>query len=191
MGVNGLPGAGPWRISEFCEAHSHNTLNAARGKGKAVRCICPRGVARLKQWRDEFTIPAVKNARNRELRRRGVVLPRIKPKLVEERVPDLSAGACGTERGRKVIELGFNVQTSRAGIAARARAKALCTAGPCPMRMSCLRYVLSQEEPAGSWGGVFGGLDPWNRRGQELAMVDGKARVIPFDIETIKKEVGA
>lgn len=36
---------GPWRILPQCPSATHNSLSAARGPAKGVRCVCPRAVA--------------------------------------------------------------------------------------------------------------------------------------------------
>jgi hypothetical protein len=47
------------------------------------------------------------------------------------------------------------------------RAKTICA--QCPLAESCRAYVLGQESPAGSWAGVWGGLDAEQRKVIERA----------------------
>ncbi len=100
--------------------------------------------------------------------------------------PDFTGGACTTVRGQRAALAGMNTESSQAGIHDRERARRLCNAGPCPIRDSiCRPWVLTQEQPAGAWGAVWGGLDPWNRRGIELVW-DPERRIAvetPFRIE--------
>lgn len=114
-----------------------------------------------------------------------IKLPAASSKPVESLTyPDFTGGLCTTARGRKAADIGMNDQISLKGISDRERAKALCNTGPCPIRDTvCRPWVLREESPRGSWGGVWGGLDPWNRRGEELIFVEGIAGVIPYDVD--------
>lgn len=115
--------------------------------------------------------------------RKNLELPRVNPRpITAAYYPDFTGGVCTTPRGIETARTGASTEISLRAIKARARAKALCNVGPCPIRDMCRSWVLSQEDPPGSWGGVWGGLDPWNRRGLELIIRDGKAQVISYDV---------
>lgn len=63
--------------------------------------------------------------------------------------PDLTGAACATARGRWVM--------GRVHIAAQlTEARSLC--GSCPVRTACLDWAITNEQPAGAWDGVYGGL---------------------------------
>lgn len=84
---------------------------------------------------------------------------------VTRRTPDLSQGLCViTRKGQEIAERAFREGTSIQATAARTRAKLQCAA--CPLLAECLAWVTEQESPAGSWRGVYGGKDPWDRRGK-------------------------
>ena len=66
-----------------------------------------------------------------------------------------------------IVDAGFNTSVSYDGIANRNAAKALCDL--CPIMRECGDYVIGIEgNDPGSLGGVYGGMDPWNRRGTDL-----------------------
>lgn len=184
-----LPGGGPWLVSVHCSSDRHNTLTNARKarnarpkEPKAV-CVCPRALFLLQRWRGDHDSAERRAVRRRNLNQRGVRLTAATPRPITLATPDFRYGLCTTERGQAAAEGGLNDQASRSGIAARERAKNLCNAAPCPLRDRCRRWVLTQENPPGSWGGVWGGLDPWNRGGTQLTIQDGKAVLIPYDID--------
>lgn len=110
-----------------------------------------------------------------------------RPAAPVTRPPDLSTGLCHSTGGRGIAELGMNLSTTQTGIDDRAQAKDLCYS--CPARKACAEYVLANEMPRGSWGGVWGGLDSWNRKGRELIISDSGSRQIPFYIDEWKKVV--
>lgn len=114
---------------------------------------------------------------------RSIESPRLNPKPVTGYVPDFSEGLCTSERGVNIARAGLTQEASLRAIRARDDAKALCNAGPCPLLLMCRAWVRKQESPPGSWGGVYGGLDSWNRRGLRLIIRDGKATVIPYDVD--------
>lgn len=185
MGINGLSGNGygPWRILAECPARTHNSIRAGIGQksGLNIRpaCICPRALDVLGPW-----LAARKDAeaaRMRTIHHRGDPRTRLQPPMpepVNRRSPDFTAGLCTTPGGMRAADLGMNDQASVKGIADRQVAKAWCA--QCPMLAECRAWVTAEEKPAGSWGGVWGGLDPWNRKGLELVIRQGKAEVIPY-----------
>lgn len=110
--------------------------------------------------------------------------PHLSPKPIDTRVarmPDFAYGSCTTELGKKIARAAMTDEASHRAIKARNGAKSICSA--CPILDACRRWALTQEDPPGSWGGVWGGLDPWNRRGWELIIRDGKAELIPYGID--------
>ncbi len=181
-GFAGLPGGGPWIISDYCSAQSHNTLNAARRRRRpGGGCTCPHAMDVLNAW----------TTRNRERRvevlepkSSGPRLRQIVSKPISARsYPDFTGGACLTPDGQKIALAGMNAESSIKGIKDRAGAKALCDT--CPIRDSiCRPWVLAQERPRGSWGGVWGGLDPWNRMHLQLIWNNelGIAETVPYAI---------
>lgn len=183
-GVNGLQGGGPWRIEPDCPARVHNSLRAALGWGSGrktrEKCICLRGQDLLALERIQ------RNERKKKARdavkwvKSEAKLEHLKPEETEATPPDFAGGLCTSPAGMKIADGGQNDQASRLGIAERAAAKRLCDV--CPLKPMCREWVLSQERPAGTWGGVWGGLDPWNRKGLEVVIRDGRAGVIPYVI---------
>lgn len=150
----GLPGRGPWQIEPDCPAQNHNTLNAARGKyNTRLRCVCPRGVYLLnarKAW---------EAGRVRKARTGAYVAARASAVVM----PDLSTGACATGQYRKIAQDGQTDATYLGAVAARDNAKNVCRQR-CPVMLECRAYILAAEQPAGSWGSVWGGLDPDDRK---------------------------
>lgn len=148
----GLPGGGPWRILENCPSRRHNTMNASRGKNNDGRCICPRGVHLLKA-----------SARGWEANRIRKPRLRAQSKIVPPDMPDLSTGACSTDEYRQIARDGQNDATYLGAVGARDAARAVCLQH-CPVQLQCRDYILAAERPAGSWGGVWGGLDVDERK---------------------------
>lgn len=187
MGINGLAGvgSGPWRILPECPGRTHNSLRSALGHAGPAgivkpKCICPHGQDVLEVERARRVV--IEKARVREWSHRAND-PRTRlqppmPEPVQRRSPNFAAGLCTTPKGQKAADAGMNDQASLNGIASRGLAKAWCA--NCLMLQECRNWVTSEERPAGSWGGVWGGLDPWNRKGLELVIEDGKAKVIPY-----------
>lgn len=180
MGLSGLPGTGPWRVLAECLAERHNSLAAADGRRSNGKCVCPHALelVRAKRTQDKERLRVRAKSTSR------IKMPHLHPgPITAPTYPDFSGGACTTVRGREAAQAGMNEQPSMRGVNDRQRAKNLCNVGPCALRVRCRAWVLSQEEPAGSWGGVWGGLDPWNRRGLQLIIVDGEPSVVQFDLE--------
>lgn len=162
-----LPGGGPWRILDECPADRHNTLYAAvkggrRGPGNA-RCICPRAL-----WRKQDDLDSRRGEHARwyqenkaRLKAAKVVdQPALKVKHVRVApVPDMTDAACGSDDGQVAVD----IATAEASAGNLARVAAFCNS-PCPIKEQCLRWVMSAEDRPGSWGGVYGGLTPKQRR---------------------------
>lgn len=98
------------------------------------------------------------------------------------RQPDaLAEGLCRILANLSTADKGMNMSTSQEGVKDREAARELCSR--CPARQPCLEYVVSQETPQGSWGGVWGGLDPFNRRGRAIITVQGGTRMVKFNVD--------
>jgi hypothetical protein len=174
-----------WPVSPYCEAATHNTLSASKWRRRKIGCICEHSMKLAADARAR-----TRANRAARLAEKGLVevksnirMSVASPQPISATQPDFSQGLCTSPRGQETARGGSHDQASRAGIKARARAKNLCNAGPCPIRDRCRTWVLTQEKPAGSWGGVWGGLDPWNRQGKDLILEDGKAVLIPYVID--------
>lgn len=163
-----------WPVLAECPAPTHNSLYSARGRPGRPRCVCPHGLELLKN-RHRVELPAA------EKRRKGrptrlVVKP---PEVV---IPSFERGACMTEKYKNVAHAGQTDKLTRADITARQNAKNVCNS-VCPIRDACRAYILAAERPAGSWGSVWGGLDPWNRAGKQVVIVDGRTEIVPYAID--------
>lgn len=157
--VSELPGRGPWRILDDCPARLHNSQRAVEARG-TERCVCPRAMAIYEMRR--VARVATKSARNAVLRDS---IPADVP------MPDLAEGACRKPWNLKRIEAGFSDEVSVSAEAKRAEAKQVCE--ECPVLDQCREYVQAAEWPKGSWGGIWGGLDVWTRRGQRIIVRNG------------------
>lgn len=147
-----LDGGGPWRVLPECEATRHNTVRAADGRNTEIRCICPRALDVFRERADK---------RNRVRKREGRP-PRAEKQSgivkVEQRAPDLSTGTCTKPRFREVMDDAIGtVLESKLQVA-----RDVCSY--CPVEQACKTWVIGQEKPAGSWGGVWGGLSVRERR---------------------------
>lgn len=170
-------GDGPWRILPGCPAErGHNTMRAARGRFDGYttspnKCLCPRALALLAAYHEI------------ERKRKRGELPRKEPKVVTAapaakapgdklpiymtnvkrhstaEIPDLSAAACRTRLD--AIWLMDRAIDGVNGALERARDE-LCFR--CPVREACLEMALAHEEPAGAWGGLYGGASPGERK---------------------------
>jgi hypothetical protein len=166
--------AGPWKVLEDCPARGHNSVTWARGGrgNKYPRCICPRALYVFAEYR------AGRNGLEQQQRVRTTAVLKLAraPKIIE---PDWTDAACRTNL--MVADMGFNTEASHKGIAYRAVAKNLCNDGPCRVKLDCELWIKAREgDKPGSIDGVYAGMDPWNRRGEELAPVDGKIRRVPY-----------
>jgi hypothetical protein len=113
-------------------------------------------------------------------RREGVMFSLMRSKPVTSPQPDLSAGACraaGAEFGE-----GADTKLTHVAIDARLSDRTVCESCPLKAARACRAWVLAQESPAGSWPGVWGGLDQWQRVGQEVIR-DSKGRIDVIDFK--------
>lgn len=91
----------------------------------------------------------------------------------------LAQGSCVTPIGLANADKGQQIHANAEGIRDREVAKQQCRS--CIAQRDCLLFVLKNEEPAGTWGGVWGGLDPFNRIGKEMIQVEGGTDFTLFD----------
>lgn len=176
-------GRGPWRILPDCPAPtSHNTLRAAWGQDaqRVVTkpgCVCPRALD-LKRAAEGRREEYKKTVSTFARRKSTAKLQPVDSAEISARTPDFSRGLCARPENLSIADMGLSDQATHRGIERRQIAKDLCEA--CPLKRRCQDWVTTQESPAGSWGGVWGGLDPWNRRGETLIIKNGLAEVIPY-----------
>lgn len=175
-GINGLPGGGPWAIDPECQARNHNSLAAAKGGGSNRGnpcCLCPRAKfirrAEAAKYRQRYRDRMGKMESGEVVRGNLRLLVEKMPQPVNEAPPAMPRAVCRTERGTNLMMRAFDAPLSYAGQSTRDQAKTLCAG--CPERFKCAEYVADNEFPAGSWGGVWAGKDPWNRAGY---------RIVPF-----------
>ncbi len=159
--------SGPWRILDECPAEGHNTLSWARGSGKTDRCICPWSLRLLAEYRENAKVTD-RNYRERTGSRKmpnpiiNVSDVSTAPRSSD---PDWTMGACLSDHA--LIDLGFDTTVSHQGISYRNAAKFLCDS--CPIKRECGDWVVRTEgNDPGSLGGVYGGMDAWNRKGMDL-----------------------
>lgn len=158
---------GTYIVVPWCRARDHN---AKRGSypSTRVRCVCPGGEMFYRQWRDARNEKYRRDDSLRERELRSMRLPLSeRSQLVSTWTPDLRDGRCTQDDvQRKIAEGGIDVRLSINGFRAREAAKAQCRT--CPVLNECAEWIERAESPAGSWGGVYGALDPWERRGTPI-----------------------
>ncbi len=164
--VNGLPGGGPWLIKADCPGLLHNTQNAALKGAKHLRCICPRGLALRRAGLDAVNarraakgVTQPGNAGRAASGSRSGSLPTYLANVRDAGAfPSLPPGGkCQSRYGLSVVDAYF---AEKAGSAAAHQQ--MC--GSCPLREQCAAVVLKFEKPAGSWGGMYAGMDVAERR---------------------------
>jgi hypothetical protein len=167
-----------WVVLPHCPAPNHHSLNAARGRYGRPQCICPEGLRKMRM-RKEYERERVIARLEEKERHPGISLWPLKPEpLTAVTVADFTGGLCTTAAGKKIADGGMNQEASQRAIDARGAAKAMCER--CPLKLRCKEWVTTQEKPAGSWGGVWGGMDPWNRRGKEMIISGDRAVLIDY-----------
>ncbi len=191
-GLPKWPMKGPWAIDPACtyKGLDHNTTNSAiRAKVKdrytlSGRCTCPHGrdlrekelerytrrreerKARLASGQEE----PVKKVPN--LTVKGLPSVCMTPRPIPAGVtPDFRGAACRSRRGALIADEAMSLQLSLDGQQARDTAKSVCLT--CPLIELCRRFVTAYESPAGSWGGVWAGMDPWARAGTDVFINEG------------------
>lgn len=178
-----IVGGGPWLVKDTCKAERHNTLTAGRGRvptgrrgGELIgeKCVCPRALELVEETNEK--------ARKR---RRGE-LPKVAPqKPADARVkigrpvgtylpgyvsnskggPAVmldGQGLCHTPNGRDIADKVISAAEPRGHWLKLHRS--MCDA--CPVQRLCLDWAQRNEEPAGSWDGMYGGLTQRERSQQ-------------------------
>jgi hypothetical protein len=151
-----------WPILADCPSPSHNTARAARGTAgsrRHERCVCPHAVELLAVYRAGERSRYLSQGRFGSATKARLGRP-MKPTIGHDvQHPDLSRGACVDDDGRRVMDNLRSWGNQRGALAA---ARKLCV--DCPVRRECLRWAQEAEKPAGSWGGMLGGLMPIERK---------------------------
>lgn len=159
----GLPSwwTGPWRILEDCPATGHNVFRRIERPVDGIKCCCPRALA----LRDENL--RMKREGERKRPARPSIMPTLRPiplgKARAYAAPDWTGAACRNKIGIELSDRAYNAVADTA-LARRARARMRQVCGSCPIMDACRNWALTEEKPAGSWGGVWGGLDPRQRQ---------------------------
>lgn len=176
----GLPGSGPWRILDDCPSMFHNTLHSALGRhAGGQKCTCPRALH----------LKATRRQNGQKLKAKPPSDPLwnysrflyMAPAVVKEPMPaEMGQAACRDGEGLAYADDGMDRHMTKAGVQKREGAKAWCHLA-CPVIEVCAGYAKRNEFPAGSWGGVWGGLDPWERRGLKLVVIEGKVKVKTYE----------
>ncbi len=163
----------PWRILDECSSVVHNTVSAARGfsrGGPMPKCICPGAVIALRLDREHRRQNLERNldrigGRMAIAHTYAITGPKITevPQLKDRNMPDLNRGHCRRPWNAAIVDGGFEDSAIM-----RASAKALCNGTAdqpvCPVKAECKAWMLGFEKPEGSWGGVYAGLDVYDRR---------------------------
>lgn len=79
-------------------------------------------------------------------------------------VPDLPGALCRKPDNMKVFDA-----TYHKGTPCHKDASNIC--GKCPAKPECGKWVLENETPTGSWGGVWAGMTPGERKRVRSAML--------------------
>jgi len=163
-----LPGRGPWRILAECPALMHNSQRASTTGPLESRCICPRGLymaQRRKEGRETSRMRHIEQERAKDRERRRTV-PEYVLNVGGKSAPDLTGARCRTERGRLLLDEAFKSNDQRTPGALDV-ARSVCDS--CPVRLPCGEWALRDEKPAGSWGGMYGGMTASQRRVEKTA----------------------
>ena len=152
-----LPGGGPWLVLPNCPAKNHNTLRASRGNlaRNVYPCICPRGRF---LFAEEAKRRRAKSVAMRHNKKHDPV-EKVRESLAAV-PPDLYGGACTFGAGQKA-HYAYN-QTPKSE-EKRKLALDFCHKA-CVKLKECRTYILKAEFPGGSWGGIHGGMTPYERR---------------------------
>lgn len=152
---HGLPGGGPWLILADCPSRLHNTANAARGQGKGKpKCRCPHALVSVAEKR------AVERAAARKKGAERVNLRKLTPIFLRNsltRMPELPNAACKTSFGQHLFD---QVQSKALGSGPAARRMCM----ECPELHPCGMWILKAEDPPGSWGNYYAGMNAAERR---------------------------
>jgi len=160
----------PWRISPLCIAQGHNTITWAR-VSKKKSCTCPHALALLEKYKEDRR----KLERQERVTGRPVHYVKVQHVVPE---PDWSTSACRNDIA--TAELGFDEKVSKRGIANRKAAKEMCAQCPLSMFRACEEWIRAKEVKPGELGGVYAGMDKWNRQGSDLKMINGKIKRVKW-----------
>lgn len=190
--------SGPWAIVPQCPASAHNSLNAAKeGDRVGVRCVCPHAQAELALYRERHRIALHRKAalaRQREARRKARLRSQpddraldgglnLEGTLVAMPTDLMTRSACGRAWNAKVAQAGLDTSMTPEGQRNRDAAREVCEECPLSVLRACRAWVLRAEEVPGSWPGVWGGLDPWQRSGRQLVLgKQGRYEAKPFTV---------
>jgi Transcription factor WhiB len=180
-----LPGGGPWRIAPECPGLFHFTQRATETGPVSGRCICPRGQELSRRRQRSSYLPTRAAVMERKLRdrmlkehpeafwKRGTVpekLPSYVTNTLGGRVPDLRDGACRSVKG--ILTLDELADKNGRTTGRVKKLKELCARCPQTTKEACRAWVLRDEQPAGDWIGVYGGMSQDDRR--RLAKLGGR-----------------
>ncbi len=162
--ISPLPGGGPWRIADECPALIHNTQRAACSGPAKTRCVCPHGLdlrhrrnSGIAAWKQAHKQPQPKiRSTSTQGGRHGKESAYLTNVRRPANAPSM-VGNCRTERGRKLAD-----RLLGAARGAVEEHRTMCTL--CPALAACRRWVLEEEQPAGSWGGMYGALTVAERK---------------------------
>ncbi len=161
-------GNGPWVVLVDCPAPMHNSSSAL-----PMKCVCPRARALKRDYQEAEN--ERKRAKKARAARRLVTPP---PPALAARLakpgrrtdtptyfanilgsfPSLPGAACANGFAYRLFD---SAREQDSGVNLTA-AKTVCET--CPALAACRAAVLRLEEPAGDWGGVYGGLSMKERR---------------------------
>lgn len=79
-------------------------------------------------------------------------------------IPELIGARCNSPTGRQVMDalLGQVGETGPPRASLLEAGRFLC--GGCPARPECAAWAVKEEDPPGSWGGMYGGYTAYERR---------------------------
>lgn len=145
-----------WRILPGCPAPNHNTLNAGRRRDGRPLCICPH----TQVLKENRKISERSRDRSGERSRNNPRPSQSKAEL--DALPVLTRAVCALPENQAMVFLAQEDDRKTVTLEARVEAKKLCHS--CPLQARCSTYILKNEVPAGSWGGVWGGMDAEDRK---------------------------
>jgi hypothetical protein len=162
-----------WPVLNNCAALRHNTLSAARGQRGKPKCLCPGAKEAYRSWRENRVDDPVQAALRRSLR---PGMNSMREALASQ--PNLRGGSCTTPWGFRISDDAFSLEFTKYGFGLRQKAKDMCVKS-CPLLAECKRWITKAEEAdPGSFGGVYAGMDIWDRQGRPIKLVGVKVELI-------------
>jgi hypothetical protein len=137
--------------------------------------VCPRALRLLADYKEQskLTDKAYREIRGSRKMPNPVIAAFGISTAPKSSDPDWLKGACRANTA--ITDLGFDTTVSADGVRNRAIAKMLCHM--CTIERECGDWAVRTEgNDQGSLGGVYGGMDAWNRKGMDLVSVDGRIR---------------